>query len=110
MPWSNQGSARLPSVRLDYPIAEWLRRASRPHLPVFSLETPHAECIISPSTPLDANEGADGDTLLLVELDLIEQELAQFEWVEEGKDYREWLIPAALINAKAKVQIVEETD
>ena len=53
------------------------------------------------SFPLDANEGAGGDALLLVELDLIEQELAQFEWVEEGKGYREWL---------TKVQIVEEAD
>jgi len=24
--------------------------------------------------------------------------LATFEWVEEGKPYREWLVPAALLN------------
>ena len=60
--------------------------------------------------PLDANEGAFGDTLLLVELDMPEGELTQFEWIEQGKGYREWLIPAALINAKGKVRIVEEPD
>jgi hypothetical protein len=62
------------------------------------------------NVPLDANEGAFGDTLLLVELDLTEGDLAQFEWIEEGKGFREWLIPAALINAKGKVRIVEEPD
>jgi hypothetical protein len=60
--------------------------------------------------PLDANEGAFGGTLLLVELDLAEADLAQFEWIEEGKGFREWLIPAALVNSKGKVQIVEEPD
>jgi hypothetical protein len=59
---------------------------------------------------VDANEGAFGDTLLLVELDMPEGELNQFEWIEEGKGFREWLIPAALINAKGKVQIIEEPD
>jgi len=62
------------------------------------------------NVPLDVNEGAFGDTLLLVELDVAEGELSQFEWIEEGKGFREWLIPAALINAKGKVRIVEETD
>jgi len=32
-----------------------------------------------------------------------EGELSQFEWVEERKGFREWLIPAALINTKGKV-------
>jgi len=62
------------------------------------------------NVPLDANEGAFGETLLLVELDMPEGELSQFEWIEEGKGYREWLIPAALINDKGKVRIVEEPD
>jgi hypothetical protein len=57
--------------------------------------------------PLDANEGAFGDTLLAVELNLSEEELRKFEWVEEGKGYREWLIPAALINANASIRTVE---
>ncbi len=58
--------------------------------------------------PLDANEGAFGDTLLGVDLDLSEKELGQYEWIEEGKGFREFLIPAALINEKANVRVVEE--
>jgi len=58
--------------------------------------------------PLDANEGAFGDTLLAVELKLTEDQLRKFEWFEEGKGYREWLIPAALINANATIRIIED--
>lgn len=50
-------------------------------------------------TPLEANEGAWGDTLLVVELD--ESDVAPFEWVEEGKAFREFLVPAAIINRKS---------
>ncbi len=60
------------------------------------------------NVPLDANEGAFGDTLLGVELEMAEEELRQYEWIEEGKGFREFLIPAAIINAKAKVRVVEE--
>ena len=42
---------------------------------------------------LDANEGAVGTTVLRVELTKDEPEIADFEWIEEGKPYREWLIP-----------------
>jgi hypothetical protein len=48
--------------------------------------------------PLDANEGAWGDTAIAVDLPLSEADLNQYEWKEEGKVYREWLIPAAIIN------------
>jgi hypothetical protein len=41
---------------------------------------------------LDANEGAAVEVLLEVSLKLSENELAE-EWIEEGKAYREWLIP-----------------
>jgi hypothetical protein len=57
--------------------------------------------------PLDCNEGATGDVLLEVE-GLIDAELAAYEWVEEGKTYREWLIPAAIVNTKATVRIVDD--
>jgi hypothetical protein len=58
--------------------------------------------------PLDINEGAKGDTLLKVELP--EQVIADFEWIEEGKPYREWLIPAQRINEQAKASIVDEDE
>jgi hypothetical protein len=44
--------------------------------------------------PLDANEG----TVIAVDLPLSMAALDQYEWKEEGKGYREWLIPAAVIN------------
>jgi hypothetical protein len=55
--------------------------------------------------PLDANDGVMGDALLAVTFDL-----APFEWVEEGKGYREWLVPAAFINAKMSVRLVEDEE
>lgn len=60
------------------------------------------------NVPLDINEGAKGDTLLQV--DLPEQTIAEYEWIEERKPYREWLIPARLVNelANASLCIVDE--
>lgn len=59
------------------------------------------------NTPLDENEGACGDVLLSVKARLSFKQLAAYEWVSERNSYREWLIPAALINAHSKVKIVE---
>jgi hypothetical protein len=42
--------------------------------------------------PLDVNEGAEGDTLLRIDLSMPESDIADYEWIEEGKPYREWLI------------------
>lgn len=55
--------------------------------------------------PLDPNDGAWGDTLLAVDLSLPDEAIADYEWIEEGKGYREWLVPAELINANSKVTI-----
>ncbi len=60
------------------------------------------------NAPLDINEGAEGDTVLRIELP--EKVIADYEWVEEGKPYREWLIPARLINEQASVCIADEAD
>jgi len=46
--------------------------------------------------PLDENEGATGDTYLTVEVP--EEIVAPYEWIEEGKGYREFLIPAEVLN------------
>jgi hypothetical protein len=53
--------------------------------------------------PLDSNEGACGDVLVRVNLACTEREIADYEWVEEGKGCREWLIPAVLLNRRAKI-------
>lgn len=47
-------------------------------------------------TPLEVNDGVEGAGLLAVEIP--EDEIADFEWVEEFKTYREWLVPAAIVN------------
>jgi len=57
--------------------------------------------------PLDADEGAVGNALLRVELNIGDREIAQFEWIEDGKPYREWLIPACLIDELGKTVITE---
>jgi len=57
--------------------------------------------------PLDSNDGASGDTLLRVDLACNESEISDFEWIEEGKSYREWLIPAAFVNDLAEVSLAE---
>ena len=48
--------------------------------------------------PLDSNEGAHGDTVLEIELDVDEHTLDDDELIEEGKPYREWCVPAARLN------------
>jgi hypothetical protein len=57
--------------------------------------------------PLDENEGAYGDALLRIVLNCTEDEIRDWEWIEEGKGYREWLIPAAFINDRAQITLVE---
>jgi hypothetical protein len=52
--------------------------------------------------PLDDNEGASGNIVLQVSFPP-KINLADYEWVEEGKGYREWLVPADIINSEAKV-------
>jgi hypothetical protein len=47
--------------------------------------------------PLDINEGAYGDTILEVEIP--PEAVLDYAWVEEGKLYREFLVPAHLVNA-----------
>lgn len=47
----------------------------------------------------DRVEGAKGDTLLVVDLDVGPAELDQFEWKDQRGTYREWLIPADFLRA-----------
>jgi hypothetical protein len=60
--------------------------------------------------PLDENEGTSGNTLLFVDFALSEEEIADFEWIEEWKTYREWQIPADLINENASVRVATEEE
>jgi hypothetical protein len=54
--------------------------------------------------PLDENEGADGDQLLQVELP--DAVAVEHEVVEEGKPYREFLIPAVVLNQHGPPRLV----
>lgn len=60
--------------------------------------------------PLDVNEGAEGSAVLAVTFSIPLARLAEFEWVEEGKGYREWLVPAEFINKHATVTLAPEDE
>jgi hypothetical protein len=61
------------------------------------------------SVPLDFNKGATGQVLLQVSTDLEENELARYEWItSKEKGYREWLVPAAVVNPRMRVSVVRE--
>jgi hypothetical protein len=53
------------------------------------------------------DEGAEESTLLQIELALPEDAIADYEWIEDGKGYREWLVPARLLNEHANVRVVD---
>jgi hypothetical protein len=56
---------------------------------------PHTGVWLS-DVPLDENEGAKGQVVLAI--DIPERVLVPYEWVEDGKGYREFLAPAKLVN------------
>lgn len=58
--------------------------------------------------PLDENEGAWGDRLLEVVIE--EEAVAQYEWIEEGKQYREWLVPAELVNRLGSARLLSDEE
>jgi hypothetical protein len=57
--------------------------------------------------PLDENEGAEGPVLFSIKMSV--SEVRPFEWVEDGKGYREFLVPAALVNSHGAPR-VEKVD
>ena len=55
--------------------------------------------------PLDNSEGASGEALLQIEV--AEPLIAAYEWVKEGKPYREWLIPSSVLNKIGQVKCAD---
>jgi hypothetical protein len=55
---------------------------------------------------LDANEGAFGDHVL--EYEIPESELTKYEWIEEGKGYREFLVPADVVNRHGPPRMIPD--
>jgi hypothetical protein len=70
--------------------------------------------------PLDCNDTGQvyaAEAWIQVSLDLSEDAIAAYEWVEEtgddppfSKGYREWLLPAVLINAHARLELYDSWD
>ena len=60
-------------------------------------------------SPMGVAEGATGNQVLRVEFP-DDVDLNDFELVEEGKPYREWCVPAELINARATVTKMRADD
>jgi hypothetical protein len=59
--------------------------------------------------PLDMNEGANGNTLLVLEIP--EAIVTPYEWVYEGGNpYREFLVPASLLNAYGPPAVYDESE
>src|SRR5262249_48429796 len=56
--------------------------------------------------PLDRKEA--GDVLPRIKLDATDDDLADYEWVEQGESYREWLVPAALLNDRGVVEVCDQ--
>jgi len=59
---------------------------------------------------LYCSEGASMGALLAVDMELTQKQLEFYEWVEEGRSYREWLVPAKLINEQAVVTMIDRDD
>lgn len=58
--------------------------------------------------PLEEQDGAKGDTRLSVEIP--EAEIAEYEVFEDGKTYREWCVPAAIVNRSGHVRLASGDD
>jgi hypothetical protein len=56
--------------------------------------------------PLDIHEGADGDSLLVIEIP--ESRISDFEWIEDEKPYREFLAPADIVNKYGPPELIDE--
>jgi hypothetical protein len=57
--------------------------------------------------PLDVNEGATGDQLLAVTVP-DDVDLDDFELIQEGAPYREWCVPAALVNERCSSELTDD--
>lgn len=83
-----------------------LRRGFKNRKGHFLTERVHRGVWLSDRPLLDCNEGiSDGSVVLQVTLKVRRGELANYEWIEQGKPYREWLLPAAMIRARGTIRL-----
>ena len=59
---------------------------------------------------LDCNDFGNIAPSILLQIDLAVSEytLSGYEYMGDGKVYREWLVPADLLNALATIQVIDE--
>jgi putative transposase len=62
------------------------------------------------NVPLDASEGAKGTDLIRILLTVSESEIDRFEIKNDETTYREWCVPAELLNTKATLALWDEWD
>jgi len=62
-----------------------------------SLEPVNTTGVFFSDLVLDENEGICSESYFVLEIP--DQDLVSYEWMEEGKGYREWCVPAALANS-----------
>lgn len=60
--------------------------------------------------PPETADSLHGHSVLVVHLEMSEHESARWEFTGEGRPYREWLIPAKILNRRATVGLVEQLD
>ena len=69
--------------------------------------TPHTGVWVS-DRPLDTECGFGVRGVVCLDVEIPEEQLAHHEWIEGGKTYREWLLPAALINTYPVRELPED--
>jgi hypothetical protein len=77
----------------------------------YGLANTTLEGVFLSDVPLDVNEGAEGDDVLEVRIGE-DVDLREYELVEDAKGYREWCVPASLLNERASIRRLtdEEVD
>jgi hypothetical protein len=87
--------------------AEILRNGFRDAKGKFLTEREHKGVWLS-DVPVDCQDGAQGDSLLVVEIDPVYVE--KYEWVEDGSWHRDYLVPAKLLTRHASLRRATEED
>lgn len=77
--------------------ASILRDGFREATGSYGLDTLTLTGVFLSDVPLDCQDGAQGDVLLRVRLPA-HRVMDEFEIVEEAKPYREWCVPARILN------------
>ena len=56
------------------------------------------------------NDAHLSDGIALFAIEIPEEDISEFEWVEEGKPYREWLVLAALLDSYGAPVVIDDYD